>query len=69
MNDNPANRMTKKGRSKISDEELARQIDEDCRLHPIEYGSEFVYSDNIPDSKYLFKNTSATFNDRIRKWL
>ncbi len=59
-----------KVRSKISDEELARLIEDDCKKNPSSYSSGPIDSDeSIPNSNYFFKHTSACGIEQIVKWL
>ena len=55
-------------RSKLSDEELARIINEENKRNPSEYSSGSMDSvDYIPDSCYFVKKTSACGIEQIRK--
>ncbi len=59
-----------KVRSKVSDEELARLIEEDFKRNPSSYSSGPIDSDeSIPSSNYFFKKTSAIGIEQIVKWL
>lgn len=59
-----------KSRSKVSDDELARMIEEDCKRNPSAYSSGAMASvDSIPSSRYFVSKTSACGIEQIRKWL
>ena len=57
------------GRSKISDEDLEREINEDFKRNPSEFASKIVSVDSIPSSRYFVRKTSANGIAQIRKWL
>lgn len=57
-------------RSKVSDEDLARMIEEESKQNPSEYSSGSLVSvDSIPSSSYFVRETSARGIDQIMKWL
>ena len=59
-----------RSRSKISDEDLARMLDEESKRNPSEYSSGSMVSvDSIPNSRYFVRKSSAVGIEQIRKWL
>lgn len=57
-------------RSKISDEELARRIEEDCMRNPSGYSSGPIeYGEPIPNSNYFFRKSSGCGIEQVMKWL
>ena len=57
-------------RSKVSDEDLARMIEEESKRNPSEYSSGSIISvDSIPSDSYFVRKTSACGIEQIMKWL
>ena len=70
MDYNTLSRKKVGNRSRMSDEDLARMIDEESKRNPSEYSSESIISvDSIPTSSYFVGKTSAHAIDQIKNWL